>query len=438
LNLEALGRHVAERQDALSVPEGEHERLRTALVERFATKVVEKPHRIGARAAVALAAMVLGAVLGVVWLVRTEPEDLRFYVGRVAAPADVGRFLVAAPEEPLPVQFSDGTRVALWPGARGRVTAVSPRGADIVVEKGRASFEVVPGHNRRWRVSTGPFLVEVTGTRFDVDWHPEEDAFSLELYEGHVRVSGCSFGDGQAVQAGERVEASCGRREFRVSAIPARGATDSAASAGRAARADSAAAIAIEPRIRAEEAPSDDAARNRPTKAVPQRTGSGAAPDGWLPFAKEGRYREAYAAADRVGFDRECATRSAAEVLLLGDAARLSGHLDRATQAYLSARSRFPGTSSAAIAAFMLGRAEFDQRGDVSSAEHWLETYLAEQPSGPFAAAALGRTLEAEVRQGRMDAARAVAARYLERYPSGAHAEAARKVLETPSAKTVP
>jgi TolA-binding protein len=114
---------------------------------------------------------------------------------------------------------------------------------------------------------------------------------------------------------------------------------------------------------------------------------------------------------------------------VLSDAARLSGHPAEARLSYLALRRRFAGSESAALAAFQIGRADFDSRADYASAERWLGVYLREEPTGALAAAALGRLMEAEVQLVRPREARAVAKRYLARFPKGAHAETAHRVL---------
>ena len=97
-------------------------------------------------------------------------------------------------------------------------------------------------------------------------------------------------------------------------------------------------------------------------------------------------------------------------------------------QAYETARRRFPGNERAAVAAFALGRIAFDQRGNYSDAARWFRSYLTEQPSGRLARDALGRLMEAFHRAGDKASARGEAAHYLELYPTGPHAEFARRV----------
>jgi TolA-binding protein len=165
-------------------------------------------------------------------------------------------------------------------------------------------------------------------------------------------------------------------------------------------------------------------------RRAPNDSPSTTAPNDWAPLARSGRYADAYALARSAGVSAECARRGADDVLLLGETARLTDHVDDARLAYQTVRRRFAGSLAAGQAAFNLGRLEA-RAGNGAAAAGFFETYLREQPRGPLAQAALGRLLEARVELGDTRAARETATSYLERYPAGPHAEAARKVLES-------
>jgi TolA-binding protein len=267
-------------------------------------------------------------------------------------------------------------------------------------------------------VQTGPFVVLVTGTRFDLDWNPATDHFSLALYEGKVTVSGCTFGTGKRLVAGERAEASCkaGKQSIAPLSAAEKDAARSAAPAVVAER-EEPAVTAIPPANAA-----------KPAHDAPHA--SNAKNHDWPSLARSGRYGEAYALASSAGIVEECGRRGAGDVLLLGESARLTGHTDDARLAYQAVRRRFGGSPEAAQAAFNLGRLEV-RGGRKGASAGWFETYLREQPSGPLAQAALGRLLEARVELGDTRAARDTARSYLERYPAGPHADEARKVLES-------
>ena len=152
-------------------------------------------------------------------------------------------------------------------------------------------------------------------------------------------------------------------------------------------------------------------------------------PASWRELARRSDYKRALAAAEEEGFDRLCEELAAAELMELGATARLGGRSARAAQAYAAVRRRFPGGEAAATAAFHLGQMTFDGAHAFSEAHRWFEIYLAERPGGALAAEALGRVMEAEQRQGDLTAARATAARYLARYPTGAHSALANSLL---------
>ena len=136
------------------------------------------------------------------------PRDLAFTVpdGRVG---QVGAWIAAAPEGPLPLRFSDGSVVSLFAGTRARVAAVDANGARIVLERGGASASVVHRDKSHWLVDVGPFEVVVVGTRFDVNWDSNEEVFGLDLHEGSVLVSGACLQEPRSVVRGHRLRVSC-------------------------------------------------------------------------------------------------------------------------------------------------------------------------------------------------------------------------------------
>ncbi|MEP7125629.1 MAG: hypothetical protein ABJE95_32160, partial [Byssovorax sp.] len=172
---------------------------------------------------------------------------------------------------------------------------------------------------------------------------------------------------------------------------------------------------------------------------APRASASNDAPaPGWSALARDAKYKDALAAAEREGFDAICAGASARDLHALGDAARLGGSSARAGQAFTTLRTRFPGSPEAAGAAFILGRIAQDQGHDYAGAARWYTRYLSEQPGGAFAADATGRLVEAEDRMGDEAGARRAAARYLAAYPQGSHAAFAKSVIERGSSPSAP
>jgi TolA-binding protein len=269
----------------------------------------------------------------------------------------------------------------------------------------------------RWSVVAGPFEVQVTGTRFDLSWSLADEAFELTSLEGAVIVSGPSLGTGQALASGQSLRVALreggGARAAETSATPS--------AAPSAAEPASPAASAVTRRGRAS-SPEGSSASARPAEAPGMTSRELRA------LSAAGRYAELLEQAERQGFSELCASASAADLLLLADAARFSGRAERAQQALLALRGRFARDARARTAAFLLGRVAFE-RGDADAeAARWFEVYLDEEPSGSLAGDALIRLAECRGRSGDPSAARDAAQRYLSLYPDGPHAERARRL----------
>ncbi|HXK16719.1 MAG TPA: FecR family protein [Polyangiaceae bacterium] len=109
------------------------------------------------------------------------------------------------------LSFSDGTRVDLQDGARARIAAVDAHGARLAIENGHAALNVAHLPHAAWYVDAGPFVIQVTGTQFDVDWSSYDDTLSVDLHEGTLVVSGPPAPTGVLLHAGQRLTAHEGR-----------------------------------------------------------------------------------------------------------------------------------------------------------------------------------------------------------------------------------
>jgi transmembrane sensor len=426
--LDELGDHVARREDALLDRSHPDEGVRRAIAERTASRAERKTaprFRVWPAHILLVAALVATAFA--VWIHgRSNEAPLTFVVGDPPRAGVLREWVSAPAARELPIGFSDGSRVQLLPGARGRVVRTSPSGAELVVEAGSARVEVTPRRGADYRLRSGPFDVEVTGTRFVAAWNPEHDEFELELYEGHVRVRGCGLGDGVSVAAGQRMEASCSPATFSVRPRGEPATRAKSETAHRTASVSTSIAQKSAPVVSTAPSPNPASPReNARMASKPEATNAAS----WTELARQGRFRRAYEVAKSAGFEAECAVSGPAELLMLGDTARLSGHGGHAIHAYTLLRRRFPASEAASQAAFHLGRLASRAEDDAPNAARWFEVYLQEQPGGPLAEAALGRMLEIEVRRKNTARARQLAKTYLERYPLGAHADAAREIL---------
>jgi hypothetical protein len=419
--LERLGRELASEQDRALAADLSLGSVRSRVVNgRFGRA---GRTRIWAAAAV-LAAAAAGAVL---YQVAHPRAPLAATLGD--HPLAVGEWVSATEASAPPIRFSDGSEVTLSPGSRARLATLDAVGAHLVLESGAANVRVTPNHGARYRMSLGPFAVDVTGTRFDVGFRPADELFTLALHEGKVSVSGCVLGEGRTLLAGESLRASCRAGHFEISAL---GSQPEPSAESLPAEVDGAAPTASAPEpSRAAPPPGDVApepAEASHVAGVGREAGS-ATPPSWQSLSRQGRFADAYSAIELEGFDAAVARASLAELALLGDTARFAGRPVDALAAYQALRARSPGSVAAKQAAFSIGRVHFDQRAAYAEAARWFRTYLAEQPGGPLAREAEGRLIEALSRAGDRDAARKVAAGYLAKYPHGPHARVAQQLL---------
>jgi transmembrane sensor len=402
----ALDAYAAERRVAL-------EQARRGYLERALSRQTESgraPSRRFTLAAAALAGVVIVATLGSIFGFRRVERPLTFTAD--GQPASVETWLAAPPERALLLAFSDGSGLRVEPASRVRVVEVTRSGASVAVENGSLDVNVVHSAESRWRVIAGPITVRVTGTRFKVAWSALTEQFTLTVQEGSVTAAGSLIGAERPVTAGETLRVFVGERRLELSRSPA--AADSAGPSTAGVR-------TIEPPR------ANEPKRSEPARAAPSAEAN--EPD-WRVYAAQGSLRKAFAAAEASGFTQACNAASSAELLELGDGARLAGRPDRAEQALLALRKRFPRDPRRAAAAFALGKVAFDQRHNYSQAAVWFRTSVAEQPSGSLAREAAGRLIEALRNAGDASGARQAAQHYLERYPAGPHADVARALLD--------
>jgi transmembrane sensor len=422
--LDALFHRIASEQDALQAA--------SSLDERLVSRIRQgaRPKRAGFHRSWVLAPALAALVALGVTLILNARSPLGVEVGPTRDAPRLGAWLEADGSNSLPLEFSDGSRFELAPRSKARVVDLRREGARVELASGSVKVSVVPRSGADFRLDAGPFGVRVTGTRFELEYSPKGDVFELFLEEGQVELTGCVFGQGRKLAAGQRVRASCAQRSVDVSYGRKQSASQRGPSPAMA-RADG---FGTAPRG-AE--PSSAAGSPQGAAQGDRRTPSGAAsvksPDSsWVALARKGSYEEAFSVVHAQGFEAECSRQSAEMLALLADVARHAGAPRQAEHALRTLRRRFAGSNEAALAAFSLGRLEFDEYQAYPSAATWFRTYLNERPRGSMTREALGRLLEAHYRARDLASAREVAARYLREYPSGPHAELASRLASSP------
>lgn len=342
----------------------------------------------------------LGAavVLALAW-VRPQPRHSTL-TALASAPSAGAHF--TASDQPLPVTFTDNSRLVLAPHASVKLTTLDPGRVDVDLERGQLDLSITPDEQRAFSVTAGPFTVDVTGTVFTVDWRPASTTLTVAVTHGNVVVHGGSLGDGTRLSAGQRLTTT----PVTTPANPTSPTSDPPASDPHAARATN--------------VPTDTKPATRPPSP------------GWRALADEGDHTAALAAAERAGFTALLERLDAADLERLAHSARLAGAAGPAHDVLQTLRRRFPADPRAATATFLLGRIALDLAHDPTSAATWFTTYLRSNPRGPLAADARGRRLQILHDLGDVDAARDAATDYMQQHPNGARSDLARKILGTP------
>ncbi len=322
------------------------------------------------------------------------------------------------------IRFSDGSEIALDREARAQVSDVTPIGARIVLSNGRAHTFFVPKLHARWQVAAGPYVVQVTGTIFDVQWSGDSEAFDVWLEKGSVRVSGPLIGDGIAMTHGQHLLTRVKDNKILLDSQRADAAETPATPEPPPAPAAAPAVAAHGEGTGIADQQEDEVT---PPSHIPGRV-THPVIKSWSRRMARGDFEAVVAAAERRGIESVLAHGSHAELAALADAARYTRRSRLAGRALNAERERFPETAEGREASFFLGTLAEDG-GDRSGALSWYGRYLREDAAGTYAAQALGRKMLIESRRASSSAG-IDAEEYLHRFPSGSYADAARLILK--------
>jgi Tetratricopeptide repeat len=231
------------------------------------------------------------------------------------------------------------------------------------------------------------------------------------MKSGRVVVKGPVLGDAQPLSSGQHMRASLREATVQIDSAPA--PSDALGAAAPTATAPSGVTAAVQP-------------TELPAETNPAPVAPGNAAPTWSRIVAGGDFARVVREAEAEGVTRAVAVRPLADLRALGDAARYQGNATVAHAAFKAIRARFPSSGDARTAAFLLGRVAEEQDQATEEALRWYDRYLAEAPGGEFAGNALGRKMILISKLQGRDAARPLANRYLQRFPSGPYAAAAR------------
>lgn len=335
--------------------------------------------------------------------------------------------------------LSDGSRIRVLADTELEILDNQPERFLVVLERGRARFEVSPETRRTWTVEAALASVEVRGTVFEVTRAP--DAVTVTVERGRVlvrsdrlphRVRSLGAGGSVTIRAGEEHEESAGVREDvrRDHAEPIRPEEPALRSADnhRAMAEES----SFEPADRQVAGPTDPAATSGPERSTTARSatdgfpGLPSAPD-YLPAGPDGLgtaepTERADARPDRV--------EPVSDLLLRADEAWSSG---RRTEALaLLERAGADSGGAAGIALVTRGRRLLELNRTSEAARDLARARMLALPPS-LDQLALALLVQTTARQGDRAAAEQAAAEYERRYPGGSFEETNRRWLERAS-----
>jgi hypothetical protein len=349
---------------------------------------------------------------------RHEPVATRTLTYRIDGGSVIeGGYLREAGQAGLRVAFSEGSRLALTPGTRGRIRSVDNQGAHLAIERGTASVEVTHGTGRRWLVDVGPFVVTVKGTVFTVSWDPLGEQFELGLRRGQVVVSGPVSTGEIALRAGQRLVVNLAKAQTVIS-------EDLSEPLGGGSGGSSPPPVASPP-----ERPSPV---ENPPAGGPAAARAGKLDHRWNEQVARGQWDRILADAERIGLQTTLGKASSDDLFALADAARYRRRPDLARAALLAERRRFPASPRDPDTLYLLGRVEESRDSGAGAAIAWYDEYLGRAPAGPFAGEALGRKMTLMDKLAGPARARPIAEDYLRRFPKGHYAGSARELMSAP------
>ncbi len=395
-----------------------------------------KRHRRRRAATATLAAAVFVCTL--LWILNVFSEDeMRFFIGDQRAPGEIGRWEETKKGGGSVFAFAQGSRIDLREKTTAKVTAADKRKVQVTLRNGVIDTNIEGNGITRWVVDAGPWRVNVMGTYFTVDWRQERGYLQVAVTRGKVRVERAdrTF-SAVEVSGGELFRAEGDKRvvaPFESAKLPSvpprfeRAKNDSVSDENLSFdREDPTTEGSPEKASPEEEKVSLKAAATRASKnldtAASDKEGDNRL--GWLVHYANGDFEAALTSASRYGIEKLIEQLDAVRLWKLQDAARVTRKYDLSSKILLRFRQRFPKDRNADVAGFLLGRIAMD-KGRLSTAARWFNTYIAEAPFGSLAEEAHGLSIIIYEKMGRPDMARQAATAYLNRYKGGAFAKIA-------------
>jgi len=300
---------------------------------------------------------------------------------------------------PTSVALDDGSMLTLGGSSALATLENDAHDVSFLLENGSVTFDVRPHGPRRWTIECGLATVTVVGTRLTIVRAPHRLEVSVE--RGVVLVRGERVPwHARRLTQGERIEV-----------------VDEEDSVSLAVPALVPAPEAPQPRPRSEPAPS--------TPIVQRPRGVG-----WRALAEQTRWDDAYRALGPSGVAGASDQASVADLLVLADVARLSGHLADAVVPLERVVNEHQQDPNASLAALSLGRIEDRLSRPARAAAAFGRALELGRLPRDLRAAALSRRASSLEQAGDHAAAVQSARAYLAEFPEGSDAAAMRAMEE--------
>lgn len=430
-SFDQLGEQIRTGLERGSTPEVLSEQKQRLLAASAAeTSLHPSPPRRILRLALAtgLGVSLLAAGLIWIWALQRAPSC----TSDSGSPVRSGDWFSTGSTQLVSLTFSERSQVQVKPSTNLWVADLASDRVRLSLQTGRLDLQVQPDTGITWRIQGGPYQVEVIGTQFSVEWNPQEQGLDVSVERGAVKVRGGQLGDREViVRAGETLHSRLGdTRSIRLSnsknlpknLLPTEPPLNDLSLAEVPAP-PTAPDSPPRPKLKLEpKPPPTELALLQQAEPVPRPQAN------WRDLAEQGRFNEALRLIEAEGVDEVLAGRSATDLLILADAARLSKRAALSRKALLAVRERFPNSALKSQAAIRLGRLDAAEGAFEQSAK-WLARYVQEAPHGRWVGEARGRLLEAWMELRRPDEAKRAADEYLRYHPEGPYRATAARIL---------
>ncbi len=391
---------------------------------------------LGRGAVAAAMAAGIAAILAVVYLQRSS-VPIPYTIGAVANPS-ADEWIDNPTAGRLPIRFENGSRIDLFEKSAAQVLESHEKKVLVQLRKGKLFADIKGNGVTRWVVAAGPYRVKVVGTRFFVGWEAEDEVLDVSVTAGKVLVERTD-GDNCEVllEKGKRLHAEARSDQILIEGsrlaeerpeerAPEKSIEDEEATG--AAKGTASPSVAVT-------APPDDAdTRPAPTRTPPaERSRAGSKPAGsappWRLMVREKQWNEAVAHADPESIAEMSETADLDALWNLANALRLQRRVREATLLFSALRERFPETSRARTAVFLIGKMRLTLSRNPAGARQWFVRYLREAPEGALREEALGHLMTICRDLGDTTGAKSFATQYLNQYKQGMYHERATAII---------